>query len=231
MTTGIPVEVIERVEAAILSAFEHDELWRATRPMGDLHDHVTHASLKAEVTELVTWAGKRNLMLELLDNMHEAVPGNLGLQTARSEYAAAEKRLLESGPPPAPAFAETASDQATGTGDGGSKNPAPPWAWMAVGALVLVVIAVVFFGGEDDGPDSTDPNNFIGGVTAFDACASGDLDACDVLFDECAAGVNLACDDLFDATPDGSEYSIFGDTCGGRLPAGPAQSCFDDLGP
>lgn len=98
MTNGIPITVIQQIETAILGAFEHDELWRATRPMGDLHDQVTHASFAVEVTELVDWVGKRNRTVELLEHLHTAVPGNVGLQTAKGRLHRGGGRSSKEGP-------------------------------------------------------------------------------------------------------------------------------------
>lgn len=209
MTNGIPVEVTHQVEAAIRGAFDHDELWRATRSMGDLHDEVTHTSFAVEVAELVDWVGKRNKTLELLENLLTAVPGNVGLQTARDAYAAAEKDARENRPSPSMEVAALAGSgkspdtPAAARADTKSKGlSAPPWAWMVLGALILIVLAFVFLGGEDE---PTVPMEY------------GDSEALDLLYDDCELGEMLACDNLFDLSEAGSEYEAFADTCGDRV--------------
>lgn len=52
----------------------------------------------------------------------------------------------------------------------------------------------------------------------------GDDPDLDVLWDACEAGDGVACDDLFIASPAGSEYEAFGDTCGFRREPGTACS-------
>lgn len=47
----------------------------------------------------------------------------------------------------------------------------------------------------------------------------------DRLWDACAEGSAVACDDLYSESPLGSEYEEFGDTCGGRFPAGERLWC------
>jgi len=224
MTHGIPIEVTREIEEAIKDAFTHGELWVATRPMGDLHDEVTHANLSMEVVELVDWVEKRSRTLELLDCLLESVPGNALLQAARTRYLAAEEEAKENPPTDRSAVSSFADSQSTATphvaakGSGG-RFQAPPWAWMVLGALVLIVLAVVFLGGDDTPSDTTPPMQY------------GDSAALDLLYDECDSGSNAACDNLFEASAIGSEYEDFGATCGGRLPDEPTDSCVADLGP
>jgi hypothetical protein len=40
----------------------------------------------------------------------------------------------------------------------------------------------------------------------------------DRLAQQCAAGTMLACDELYDASPAGSRYEAFADSCAGRQP-------------
>ena len=218
MTNGIPITIIQQIEAAILGAFEHDELWRATRPMGDLHDHVTHASFAVEVTELVDWVGKRNRTVELLEHLHTAIPGNVGLQTAKDDYIVAAEEAQKNGPSAVHSFADTPAAPRT-TRDTAKKGPqAPPWAWMAVGALVLLVLAFVFLGGEDDPSDTDLP------------VSEGDTALLDRLYDECSDGSMAACDSLFELSDVGSEDEEFAATCGGRLSEWVEDTCVADLG-
>lgn len=64
-------------------------------------------------------------------------------------------------------------------------------------------------------------------IDAWDSCTGaldglagdgsyGDDAALDALWDGCAAGDMTSCDDLYRESPFGSEYEVFGDTCGGR---------------
>jgi hypothetical protein len=64
-----------------------------------------------------------------------------------------------------------------------------------------------------DDPSSTDP------------FAYGDDPELDALYDECAAGDAVACDDLYIDSPTGSEYELFGGTCGGRFEYSDTESC------
>jgi hypothetical protein len=48
----------------------------------------------------------------------------------------------------------------------------------------------------------------------------GDDAGLDALVDDCRDGDGAACDSLFVESPSGSEYEVFGSTCGGRLPEG-----------
>lgn len=224
MTQGIPIEVTRDIEDAIKDAFTHDELWVATRLMGDLHDEVTHANLSMEVVELVDWVEKRSRTLELLDCLLGSVPGNATLQAARTRYLAAAEEAKKNGPADRSVVSSFADNQSAvpphvaAKGSGGGFH-APPWAWMVLGALILIVLAVVFLGDDDAPPDSTPPMQY------------GDDAALDLMYDECESGSNAACDNLFDASEIGSEYEDFGATCGGRLPDEPDESCLADLGP
>lgn len=49
----------------------------------------------------------------------------------------------------------------------------------------------------------------------------------DGLVAECAGGDLRACDQLFRAAPVGSDYEDYGDTCGGRQPAGTSVLCIE----
>jgi hypothetical protein len=224
MTHGIPIEVTRQLEQAIKDAFTHDELWVATRPMGDLHDEVTHANLSMEVVELVDWVEKRSRTPELLDCLLESVPGNAALQGARTRYLAAEEEAKKNPPADRSVVSSFADSRPTAPSHAGSKGSggrfqAPPWAWMVLGALILIVLAFVFWGGDDTPTDSTPPMQY------------GDSAALDLLYDECDSGSNAACDNLFEASEIGSEYEDFGATCGGRVPDEPDESCLADLGP
>ena len=52
-------------------------------------------------------------------------------------------------------------------------------------------------------------------------CAAGSLDSCGYLIDqltaECTDGYGLSCDILYWASPAGSDYELYGATCGGRF--------------
>ncbi|MEM8705075.1 MAG: hypothetical protein AAGE98_01355 [Actinomycetota bacterium] len=52
----------------------------------------------------------------------------------------------------------------------------------------------------------------------------------ELLSDQCRRGNNQACDELFRSSPEGSDASIYGMTCGNRLPEGTGLTCFDELG-
>lgn len=57
-------------------------------------------------------------------------------------------------------------------------------------------------------------------VDLVSQCAAGDDGACasilDILAQECADGAGVSCDVLYELSPDGSDYNVFGATCGGR---------------
>ncbi len=58
----------------------------------------------------------------------------------------------------------------------------------------------------------------------------GDDPQFDALWDACAAGDMAACDDLYALSPIGSEYEAFGDTCGGTQAPGSGSFCTADTG-
>lgn len=60
--------------------------------------------------------------------------------------------------------------------------------------------------------------------------AEGDDPILDLLVEQCRRGSNQACDELFADAPPDSDYAIYGQTCGNRLPAGEGLTCFDTLG-
>lgn len=64
-------------------------------------------------------------------------------------------------------------------------------------------------------PNSWEPSTTIGEATTY-----GDDPYLDGLWDACAGGDMVACDDLFMESPFGSEYEEFGDTCGGTTSGG-----------
>lgn len=66
------------------------------------------------------------------------------------------------------------------------------------------------------------------GITS-DGQSYGDDPELDALWDKCEDGDGEACDDLYFNSPFGSEYEEFGDTCGGRRPAGTVFCEFEDL--
>ncbi|WP_372595384.1 hypothetical protein, partial [Actinotalea sp.] len=70
------------------------------------------------------------------------------------------------------------------------------------------------FNGEE--PDYS----FDEGVTTY-----GDDPELDALWDACAAGDMVACDDLYFAAPFDSEYERFGDSCGGTREEGLGEFC------
>lgn len=65
------------------------------------------------------------------------------------------------------------------------------------------------------------------GTTPGDVNGYGDDEYLDGLWDECAAGDLAACDALYTESPVGSEYGLFGDTCGERTPGG--TWCVDEV--
>lgn len=90
----------------------------------------------------------------------------------------------------------------------------PGWAWAVivlavVGVLGLVAVVGLLTVGLLAGPSSY-----------------GDDPALDRLHDACAEGDMNACDDLFYESPPFSDYEEFGDTCGGRRE--PATSCAEE---
>lgn len=64
---------------------------------------------------------------------------------------------------------------------------------------------------------------------AIAACGDGDMDACvailDGLADECEAGMGLSCDLLNELSPAGSDYELYGATCGARFEPDVAGTC------
>lgn len=54
------------------------------------------------------------------------------------------------------------------------------------------------------------------GTASSGATSYGDDASLDALWDSCEAGDMAACDDLYFASPIGSEYEAFGDSCGNR---------------
>jgi hypothetical protein len=148
----------------------------------------------------------------------------------------------------APGWGDPTVTQPTAPADPTATWPAPPVPPSAVppvgppaagsnkgllfggGILAAVVVAVVAFlllGGDDDKADLDAKNTTDFSITA-DTIGDGgygsdaDLDA---LYDQCEAGDYQACDDLFDASPSGSEYEDFADTCGDRN--APGGHCVD----
>jgi hypothetical protein len=74
---------------------------------------------------------------------------------------------------------------------------------------------------SDSGSDSAEQ--------MIDACAQGDLEACEsiliTLSTDCADGYGGSCDALFLVSPEGSDYETYGATCGGRFGFEYAGSC------
>lgn len=218
MTGRMPSDVILQMRAAILDAFDHDELWREISfRMDDLHDEVAHAGLHEEVSELIEWVGKRGRTLELLEHLNAAVPGNRGLQTAKTAVEAVEadsERKRSAQPPSIASFAgtqapaQTSTQQETPPAAAGSAKKGfnvPPWVWMIVGAVILLVVAAILFSG--------DPVTY------------GDDDALDDLWDQCAIADFSSCDRLYERSPEGSTYEDFGSTCGDILLDGAFGQC------
>lgn len=67
-----------------------------------------------------------------------------------------------------------------------------------------------------------------------DACANGDRQACVVVLDtlsgECGGANWEACDALFELAPEGSEYEVYGRTCGGVDEGENASACALEYG-
>ena len=65
--------------------------------------------------------------------------------------------------------------------------------------------------------------------TALNSCSAGDPVSCAVVLDtlvaECAQGYGLSCDWVYALSPVGSEYELFGATCGYRYTADFAGTC------
>ena len=223
--TGIPPEVNRQVAGAIKSAFNEEKLWREirTRTGENLENEIPqHLNLTDQIFELLDWLGKRGRTVEILEHLNEAVPGNTRLQAATAAYKEAEQQARDRGIEPGSDLLPSASRQATaslsartGSGNGGFR--APPWAWMALGALILIIGAVILFGGDDEPAATAEPMEY------------GDDVTLDVLYDDCEFGDLSACDTLFDVSAEDSEYEDFGWTCGDRLPGGFNESCVADL--
>jgi hypothetical protein len=150
----------------------------------------------------------------------DAFPGGLGphADEVRRRVAAiieAEAPVPIEGSPPGP-------EPATGYGPP-MLSPSPPSprvpvarsgaarrTWILVGAgvlaAVLIVVGIVWLaGGGDDAPQPT---------------SRGDDSELDGLWEACAAGEMGACDALLIGAPTDSEYAEFGSTCGFRIEPG-----------
>jgi hypothetical protein len=73
------------------------------------------------------------------------------------------------------------------------------------------------------GEQTSDESTSGRGSTSGEPFAYGDDAALDALWDACESGDMQACDDLYFDSPFGSEYEDFGDTCGNRQ--APGQYC------
>lgn len=79
----------------------------------------------------------------------------------------------------------------------------------------LAALAACGEGLNEDG--AFDPADFTGSAAANDY---GDDPALDALWDACATGDGDACDELYFTSPTNSVYEDFGNTCGGVIPEG-----------
>ena len=91
------------------------------------------------------------------------------------------------------------------------------------------------FGGSCGGTTTDDADGSCAGLHGMaetpsgdGANAYGDDPALDALWDSCAAGDMGSCDDLFFTSPIGSEYEMFGQTCGGARVVGTSNYCTED---
>ncbi|GIG53556.1 DUF4190 domain-containing protein [Demequina activiva] len=98
------------------------------------------------------------------------------------------------------------------------------WAGLILGILgtiawAITVVFLVAFVQSDEfqtGFQSGIESDFENDPFFSDAQTYGDNAELDALWDQCAAGDDGACDELYNASPIGSEYEEFGDTCGER---------------
>lgn len=109
----------------------------------------------------------------------------------------AESTVPSVEPGPAPQESVTAHDHdPVGTGAPKRSFWSSRAGWITMGAggvIVLFIVLVLAFG---------------------DPYTRGDDDALDTLWDACATGDLGACDELYDESPEDSEYRLFGSTCG-----------------
>ena len=94
------------------------------------------------------------------------------------------------------------------------------WLW-----VLLALLAILVVGGTIVGilvvRTISDAANDAGTIfNTGEARDYGDDPALDALWDACAGGDMAACDDLYFEAPGGSEYEEFADTCGGRTDGG-----------
>ena len=105
-------------------------------------------------------------------------------------------------------------------GDGGSKRN------LLIGggilaAVVIAVLALLALGGDDDtdgdrASNAAETTTTERGPDAGEEGSYGSDAELDAFYDQCEDGDYSACDDLFFASPAGSEYEDFGDSCGER---------------
>lgn len=86
--------------------------------------------------------------------------------------------------------------------------------------LILVAIGagVIVFGGWQFKEQHPTVVPVVETTEVFEPFAYGDDPDLDVLYDACEAQDMQACDDLFQFSPRGSDYELFGATCGFLLP-------------
>jgi hypothetical protein len=103
-------------------------------------------------------------------------------------------------------------------------------AFLVAGVVVVLVVVGLARGVAADLQE--------GGLGTLPGETYGDNPELDALWDACAAGDMVACDDLYGSSRIGTEYERFGDTCGGQTDGGaycagsdPGSDAGSDAGP
>lgn len=108
--------------------------------------------------------------------------------------------------------------------------------WLVLVAMGVALLGFHWYISKGGQPDEKDPAGEIPPTTLAEAeftieapaepYTFGDDGEFDALWLQCEAGAMQACDDLYQESPVGSEYELFGATCGARF-LDPPEFCVD----
>ncbi|MEJ5945468.1 hypothetical protein WDZ17_09210 [Pseudokineococcus basanitobsidens] len=117
------------------------------------------------------------------------------------------------------------------------------WPWVLLTVALVGVLAVVGVGvfalldgtlGGDTGDEGvyTQDGELVEEPPLAEGQTYGDNADLDALWDACEDGDGAACDELYSTSELGSEYEVFGQYCGGRVPEteDPPFSCTEVTG-
>jgi TIR domain len=224
-------ELAEVLEREDLSLAEQRDL------LGTLRQRLRR---EEDVPAAVTLLRRLRRRSDLFADVATEVDAELARHVAPGGGAAAADEVPEAAPvppppPPVPVWS-TASPAAPGPAPAKRSSAGKVAAVVAAAVLVVgggVGAALALSGGEESGSDPTTTTSTSSSVvttlvtdvpgtsaTTAEPVAEpftyGDDPVLDTLTDSCTAGDLPACDDLWLGSPAGSDYELYGDTCGAR---------------